>query len=87
MNSSTHPICLLSDYSSKFAVANVPTYQPVVKYADTLRFIMLYLSHVLNVVAMPSFLKHWLLLALLLGFPFAYLDAIPLHHLSRFTFL
>lgn len=76
-----------SECSSKFAFASVPSYQPVVKYRATFRLTTLHFSSVLNVVAIPSFLERWLLLALLLRFLFVYLDGIPLHLLCRFTFL
>ena len=78
INSSTHSIKLLLDYSTKLAVANVSSYQPVVKQSECFQvFIILYLSNVLNVVVMPSFLEQ-LLLTFVTWFFFCFLDAT--HH-------
>ena len=61
INSSTHSIELLSDYSTTLAVANVSSYRPVVKQSEYFQvFIFLYLSNVLNVVVMPSSLEQLL---------------------------
>ena len=71
INSSTHSVELLSDYSTKLAVANVSNYQPVVKQSECFQvFIILYLSNVLNVVVMPSFLEQLLLLTFVTWFFF-----------------
>ena len=68
INSSTHSIELLSDYSTTLAVANVSSYRLVVKQSEYFQvFIFLYLSNVLNVVVMPSSLEQ--LLPLTFFFP------------------